>query len=68
MMDMKDFFQEFFTNLPPLEFRLRKYTRAKVIVYSDTIVNRMWSGLGLVVIESPSRCLVSYLWVREPSV
>jgi hypothetical protein len=53
MMDMKDFFQEFFTNLPPLEFRPRKYTRAKVIVYSDTRVSRMRSGLGFVVIEGP---------------
>ncbi len=48
---MKDFFQEILTNLPALEFWFRKYTRVKVIVYSDTSFNLMWSGLGFVVID-----------------
>jgi hypothetical protein len=47
---MKDFFQEFLTNLSPLEFCFRKYMRTKVIVYSDSF-NLMWSDLGFVVID-----------------
>ena len=48
---MKDFFQELLANLPPLEFCFRKYTRAKVIAYSDASFSLMRSGLGFVVID-----------------
>jgi hypothetical protein len=54
MTHMKDFFQELLTNLPPLEFCFRKYTRAKVIVYSDASFSLMRSGLGFVVIDQES--------------
>jgi hypothetical protein len=51
MTHMKDFFQELLTNLPPLEFCFHKYTRAKVIVYSDVRFSLMRSVLGFVVID-----------------
>ena len=51
---MKDFFQELLANLPPLEFCFRKYTRAKVIAYSDASFSLMRSGLGFVVIDQES--------------
>jgi len=54
MTHMKDFFQELLTNLPPLEFCFRKYTRAKVIVYSDASFSLIRSGLGFVVIDQES--------------
>jgi len=54
MTHMKDFFQELLTNLPPLEFCFREYTRAKVIVYSDASFSLIRSGLGFVVIDQES--------------
>ena len=66
MTHMKDVFQESFTNLPPLEFRLRKYTRAKVIVYSDASVSMMRSGLGFVVIDQESGKRFVCAAVRPP--
>jgi hypothetical protein len=54
MTHMRDFFQEFFANLPPLEFCFGKYTRAKVIVCSDVSFRMMRSGLGFVVIDQES--------------
>ena len=66
MTHMKNVFQEPFTNLPPLEFRLRKYTRAKVIVYSDASVSMMRSGLGFVVIDQESGKRFVCAAVRPP--
>jgi hypothetical protein len=54
MTHMKDFFEEFLANLPSLEFRFRKYTRAKVIAYSDVSFSLMWNGLAFVVIDQES--------------
>ena len=54
MSHMTDFFQELLSNLPPLEFCFRRYTRGKVIVYSDASFNMMRSGLGFVVIDQES--------------
>ena len=51
MTHMKEFLQELFTNLTPLELCFHKYTRVKVIVYSDASFSLMRSGLGFVVID-----------------
>jgi hypothetical protein len=54
MTHMKDFFQELLSNLPPLEFCFRKYTKRKVIVYSDAIFSLMRNDLDFVVIDQES--------------
>ena len=46
MSHMTDFFQEFLTNLTPLEFCFQRYTGGKVIVYSDVSFSMTRSGLG----------------------
>ena len=46
--------QELLSNLPPLEFCFRRYTRGKVRVYSDASFSMTRSGLSFVVIDQES--------------